>query len=313
MANENLLTLVDAQNLKLDAQSIEKFVNDPANEPNPGQADGTLTTRLGQVVSNLAKLSQDASQALPLTGGTVSGNFTATGSISTETLFDIGSGQATGGGAAGRISFTGDRMWIAPTDQAGGFDATREFTYNLTQDLWQAEGGFLTTGDMNVEDGVLYIEERAAAAPDRDGFFQIFSRSDTPNVLIGRDDAGNEFQIRGSVFGAEFESAGDTVVAGGLLTLAHGMGQLPKFGQAFIQCTTADAGYAVGDRVFVNDGMSSTAGSSRGISVYTEAGDTTNVYVRFGPGVSIALPTKDGSTITAIDVNDWDFYLRVFA
>lgn len=53
---DSTITVEDLRNLLLDAQALEKFINDAANVANPGQDPGTLTTRRNQTYKNLQRL-----------------------------------------------------------------------------------------------------------------------------------------------------------------------------------------------------------------------------------------------------------------
>jgi len=61
----NQLEITVAQ-LEQDATVIGKIVNDPADEPNSGQADGTVTTRLGDVVKNVNRVLLEVSETQPV-------------------------------------------------------------------------------------------------------------------------------------------------------------------------------------------------------------------------------------------------------
>lgn len=49
--------------LQADAEVLGKIANDPANTPNPGQENGTVTTRLGDVVKNIQRVISDIEAA----------------------------------------------------------------------------------------------------------------------------------------------------------------------------------------------------------------------------------------------------------
>ena len=61
----NQLEITVAQ-LEQDATVIGKIVNDPADEPNAGQEDGTVTTRLGDVVKNVNRVLDEVSAKEPV-------------------------------------------------------------------------------------------------------------------------------------------------------------------------------------------------------------------------------------------------------
>lgn len=61
----NQLEITVAQ-LEQDATVIGKIVNDPADEPNTGQEDGTVTTRLGDVVKNVNRVLDEVAAKEPV-------------------------------------------------------------------------------------------------------------------------------------------------------------------------------------------------------------------------------------------------------
>lgn len=76
--------------------------------------------------------------------------------------------------------------------------------------------------------------------------------------------------------GQSYVSSTQTFTSGVLKTFAHGLGARPKFIQIFLECVTADAGYAVGDIIYPCPN-SSTASNDRFNAIYA---DETNVNVR---------------------------------
>lgn len=91
--------------------------------------------------------------------------------------------------------------------------------------------------------------------------------------------------VNGRLIARVFTSADQTMTAGGLLTIAHGLGSVPK--RVFIQlkCTTADGVYALNDIIEVA-GVDEGSAQSAGITVRKDA---TNIYVRVGTGGFILL------------------------
>lgn len=80
---------------------------------------------------------------------------TMTGDLNLQSHLRIGSGGATGGGAVAQISSTGNRFYIAPTNKAGSYAWSKEFTYDPDGDaVWTAEGGFKVTGATTITGGL---------------------------------------------------------------------------------------------------------------------------------------------------------------
>ena len=112
-------------------------------------------------------------------------------------------------------------------------------------------------------------------------------------------------------FTKEYVSAEQTITAGGLLTLAHGLGVTPKLLQARIICKTADVGYSIGDEVFIsNDGSSSVSDS---YSTALSCNGTTNIDVRYGSGGGFRIPNKGTGGGTNITAANWRLIVRAWA
>jgi hypothetical protein len=87
-----------------------------------------------------------------------------------------------------------------------------------------------------------------------------------------------------------FESGNQTIVAGGLMTIAHGLGIAPKKVFGFLKITTAGAGWSVGDIVDYPAGMfANDAAANFGWEYYC---DTTNIYVRWSATTTIGIINK---------------------
>lgn len=79
-----------------------------------------------------------------------------------------------------------------------------------------------------------------------------------------------------------YESAEQTITAGGLLTLAHGLGAKPTRIRIYFVCKTAELGYSVGDEIELGDRQNSGGASGYG-TVYKA--DATSIYVRMGSAI----------------------------
>lgn len=111
-------------------------------------------------------------------------------------------------------------------------------------------------------------------------------------------------------FTAKYESTGQTITAGGALTLAHGLGRKPQLIQCYLKCTTANLGYSVGDEVFIPNMVPYSTSSAGQIVVP----DTTNLNIRFGSYVSIYVILNKGTgTIADITPSSWKFYIKAWA
>ncbi len=117
--------------------------------------------------------------------------------------------------------------------------------------------------------------------------------------------------IAGLPFSKSYESPQQTITSGGSLTLAHGLGVKPKNYLAFLQCTTAEGGYSVGDEESVSIG-SHEASTNRGLSVVPDA---TNLVIRFGSQASSAvqITRKDTGGYLNITNASWRFVIRAWA
>ena len=105
-----------------------------------------------------------------------------------------------------------------------------------------------------------------------------------------------------------FTSSAQTVTSASLLTLAHGLGAKPY--RIFITaiCTTIDAGYAVGDEIFIAPTPIGTAGGNYGLTTYIDA---TNVYIRMSSNANVLLANnKTTGAIATLTNGSWQLYVR---
>lgn len=96
----------------------------------------------------------------------------------------------------------------------------------------------------------------------------------------------------------EYVSADQTIVAGGLLTLSHGLGVVPKIVTLEYVCTGATDGYSIGDVVdFCNFNYDHTDGASTGFSTVKT---TTELLIRCGSGGPAFIPAKSSGAAVAV-------------
>lgn len=107
-----------------------------------------------------------------------------------------------------------------------------------------------------------------------------------------------------------YTSSGQTITAGGLLTLAHSFSEVPKLITAYLKCTTANLNYSIGDEVLVTL-INNTGTNPRQNVVYF---DTTNIYFR-ASSLTFAFVVSDklSGANNGITNASWDLYVRAWA
>lgn len=85
-----------------------------------------------------------------------------------------------------------------------------------------------------------------------------------------------------------FVSSEQSMTAGGLLTIPHGLGAVPSLTYLTLKCTTADGTNSVGDLIDMG-GVSEASSQSAGTEIRKDA---TNLYVRIGSGGIVLLNTS---------------------
>lgn len=111
------------------------------------------------------------------------------------------------------------------------------------------------------------------------------------------------------IFTKQFDSAQQTITSGGAITVAHGFGALPKLIQILLICTTADAGYSIGDVVPVAFNGPANNNNSVGATY-----DTTNINLRYGSNASVfSYPNKTTGASTALVNGSWRMIVRAWA
>lgn len=103
----------------------------------------------------------------------------------------------------------------------------------------------------------------------------------------------------------KFTSSSQSITAAGSRTIAHGLGEKPLECGYYIQCTSAEHGYSVGDVVFPHLFQSEAGSTQLGYGI-TIVPDTTNLNVRYGE--RIAVLDKSNGTFDFITVGNWDAY-----
>ncbi|MER9506045.1 hypothetical protein [Mesorhizobium sp. M0579] len=102
-----------------------------------------------------------------------------------------------------------------------------------------------------------------------------------------------------------YESPQQTITLAGPLTLAHGLGVKPKLVIPVLQCTTAEAGYSIGDELLFPSGGGT---GNKGISIVPDA---TNINVRFSSSVP-DITSKGTGAGTSISAANWKLVVRAW-
>jgi len=125
--------------------------------------------------------------------------------------------------------------------------------------------------------------------------------------------SGNDVPIMSQLpFTREYVSAEQTITAAGLLTLAHGLGAVPKFITAELVCKTADLNYSIGDVVQIHVMQQSSATADNfGLSAKKDA---TNITVRYGSGATVFILSNATTGAGAGATNtSWRLIVRAWA
>lgn len=153
--------------------------------------------------------------------------------------------------------------------------------------------------------------------PSADGLSAILQVSGVDVLKMGAGAVGDPLEVAkktdiATVFTKEYTSAEQAITAGGLLTLAHGLGVVPKLVVGQLICKTAENGYAIGDVIEMPlTNLNSTAANGYGCNARK---DTTNVYIRYGSNASL-WPAVNGTTgvYATLSAANWRLVVRAFA
>lgn len=105
----------------------------------------------------------------------------------------------------------------------------------------------------------------------------------------------------------KYSSGNQTIVAGGLLVLAHGLLVSPSFVNPYLVCQTAELGYVAGDKT---PALVDTA-NSRGHSITI---DSVNISIRFGStSKSYPIINKTTGAGNQITNANWRLLVEAFA
>lgn len=117
----------------------------------------------------------------------------------------------------------------------------------------------------------------------------------------------------GGVFSESFESAEQTITTNGTLSIAHGLSAKPPLLQAVIICKTAEAGYAVGNELVINNGFGPLGSddSSRNINMFADA---TNIEIKYANSAQVfAVMNKVSGNFGTLSNGNWRLIVRAWA
>ena len=115
----------------------------------------------------------------------------------------------------------------------------------------------------------------------------------------------------GAIFQKTYTSSASNIAAGSLFTFAHGLGVQPKVVKYFLQCTTAAAGWSVGQVMEISSKVDNDAGSVLGFMSWSDA---TNVYVAWTTTNSLCLVSPAGGSTYAVTLSgNFSMFVTAYA
>jgi len=132
-------------------------------------------------------------------------------------------------------------------------------------------------------------------------------RGDSNGAILTHYQRASGLPVVGGVISKEYRSPNQVITPGGSITLAHGLGEIPKLTQAFIVCVTADRGASPGDvvSVAIHLDQGPTGSGNRGSELRMDA---SNIYVQ----LATSGPFKNIGSLEYAN-SSWLFFVRAFA
>jgi hypothetical protein len=129
--------------------------------------------------------------------------------------------------------------------------------------------------------GVATLTDAGVLIGNGAGAIQVTTPGTVGQVLTSNG-PGVDPTFQTSLGALSFTSTDQTITSAGLLTIAHGLGSVPKTLINFLICQTAEFGYTAGDIVLTNN--DADEGQDTGMAVIVDA---TNVLIRYGAKVTV--------------------------
>jgi hypothetical protein len=209
----------------------------------------------------------------------------------------------------------GDTAWVCTADQGG--------TIGTTAITWAQFGGTgafqaasvllsslaalaIVAGDIIYGSGANALARLAKGA---NGTFLGLVAGLPSWVVGGLISAADQTKLNGIPFTKEFVSADQVITAAGTLTLAHGMGVVPKFYAANLVCQVAEGGYSIGDVINVLVSYDNTASS--GFQIFNS--DATNVNGIYASTAGSAWAPINKTTGVRFNITNANWKMRLKA
>ena len=264
--------------------------------------DGTYGQLVNPYYADLTKL--------PLAGGTMTGPLTMSGAaineaeggaIASATTIDLDA-------ATGNFVHVTGTTTITTITLAQGAERTVVFDDALTL----TDGASLLLGGENISTAandvavfrgegsgvtrlVDYSPPQIATASRRGGV----EKATQAETNAGTAD---KYPSAAELKATRFVSTGTAISTTSAISFAHGHGIPPIDAGFFLQCTSADIGYASGDRIH-SDSLDNSSGGTIG-TIFTDA---TNIGIRINS--VIRAYDKGGTTLSSLNTAKWDIYL----
>lgn len=158
---------------------------------------------------------------------------------------------------------------------------------------------------------VQWAQLKASIKAYTDGFYSVLGHTHTFASLTGKPTTVSGYGITDVAFTKSFESAQQTIANGATRTIAHGLGVVPKFCEAVLQCVANDWGYVVGQEIKAPTSNVDTGNAGRNCVI---AVDNTNIYVQYGNlGTNMfnAMQWSTGAQVLLTSAN-WRLVVRAF-
>jgi hypothetical protein len=134
-------------------------------------------------------------------------------------------------------------------------------------------------------------------------------KADQPTAEAGVDDTKymHALGTKQAIEVRQATSGPHAIVAGGQVVIAHGLSSAPRFINYKLKCLVAEAGYSIGDELFVDFNN-----SGNDVSRYNAAiVDATNITIRFSiVAASFVAGHKTTGSIAGLTNANWELYVE---